>query len=147
MYRLRIAGDVPITTAIRARCLAASNFDDALTLYLAADGTPQALDYHATATSSCDVKDTTSTAQFRETTPVHAGRPLVLENPVVIPPSQAKAAAAGAKVAPQAGGAPGGGPGGAAGQGAKSPPPEEEKTWLQKNWIYLIPLFFVGTWV
>ncbi len=135
LYRLRIAGDVPVVTSVRARCLAASNFDDALTLYLAADGTPQALDYHSATTRSCDVHHTT-TATLKDTTPVHVGRPLILENPIVIPPSQAKAAAAGAKAPPQAGGAP-------AVPGGKATPPEE-KTWLQRNWIYLIPLFFVG---
>lgn len=126
LYRLRIqSSTLPIATATRASCLAGQH---TLTLYVADDGTPQALNYHPA--GPCH--KTAAPVQLPSTTPVRAGRATVIPDPTLLPRTPPKG------VAPPKPAGPKGEP------GAPAPPPEE-KTWLQKNWIYLIPLFFVGT--
>lgn len=128
LYRLRTVSSLPVSTAVRARCLAGGQ--DALTLFVAPDGTPQALDY---AVGACH-SPTAAAHQFPATTPVHVGRAEVVANPPLMPRTQPKAPIPAHPTAQP----------GAKGE-AVPPPPPEDKTWLQKNWIYLIPLFFVGT--
>lgn len=164
LYRLRVpsagAGTPPVAASFPARCLAAAAADGGLALDLLDAGHVAGIALNApcgrAAPAAAELQLPASQALAVR---LPAAAPQVL--PPLVPGQVAgdpSATLGGAGLQQEAAGA-GAGAGGAAGQQAagaggaagrqgpgKGKPQPDERTWLQKNWMLVLPLGFIVSW-